>query len=318
MTVSTRSVSALLQCRRLQPAIPICLLLFLLHACSSDSGTYNHCVKDSDCLPVAVCIDGKCSTECTANNQCPLGTHCLVYRCVPVEPPPADAADVPEAVDTVADLPAEIPREVPRDEPDAAPPDAGPTDLGPPDSGEPDALPPGCDPGNGPYAAACSCEQECESGLCIVNKIINAGTCTQYCANDAQCPGPDVCVPVDAVAVCLPNDSGQPTSCDPDQAICYKQLFLQNKLGKCACTAPCTTKADCPEGFACHVMGTQKGCVSVGEVCATGYIPCFGVCAGNPAQGSGFCTAICVSAADCPTAWSCTPIPDGVSVCSPQ
>jgi hypothetical protein len=307
---------------RFRPQVALALAAALAAiACSSGSSQfYNHCTKDSECLPAAVCIDNLCATECTANNQCPLGLKCVYYRCIDPTPdagPRQTDSGQPDAGGPQPEVDADAAT------PDTAPPEevSGPPDTGPeilPDIPEQDALPPGCEPVAGPYGAACSCVEECESGLCVQNKLINAAICTQYCLNDAQCPGPDVCIPVDATAVCLPNDSGQPASCDPGQAICYKQLFLKNKLGQCVCTADCVTALDCPEGFACHVLGAQKVCVSVGQVCATGYVPCFGECAGNPQTGQGFCTAICVSSADCPDTWKCTPIPDGVSVCNPS
>lgn len=180
----------------------------------------------------------------------------------------------------------------------------------------PDILPENCNPTDGPYGAACNCKQECATALCVQNKITNSNVCTQFCQNDAQCPGPDVCIPVDQTSVCILNDSGQATSCNPDEAYCYKGVYLTNKLGKCACTTPCTKAVDCPEGFACHVLGADKACVSTGETCGANYNPCFGQCAGDPNSGVGFCTGICITSADCPSGWTCQPIADGVSVCA--
>jgi len=188
-----------------------------------------------------------------------------------------------------------------------------------PEEVEEEGLAPGCEPTQGPYGAACSCKEECASALCVENTITETGTCTQFCTNDNQCPQPDVCVIVDDTGICVPNDSGQPSSCDPAENYCYKQLVAINKVNQCACTTPCTTKADCPAGFACHADNEVfiKYCVSVGEMCATGYVPCFVECAGDPSIGQGFCTALCVSSADCPDDWTCTPIGGGVSICNP-
>lgn len=304
---------------------------FAAASCSSDDGgSYNHCLKDSDCLPIGVCIDGLCGSECLHTNQCPGAEKCIEFRCQA----PALPADLPKPEDT--NLPDVIEAQ---DEPDTVvtpdltpeeiypPPDTQiedatvedlPAEVGPAEVEE-EGLAPGCEPTQGPYGAACSCKEECASALCVVNKIINAGTCTQLCTNDNQCPQPDVCVIVDDTGICVPNDSGQPSSCDPAENYCYKQLVAINKVNQCACTTPCTTKADCPEGFACHADNQVfiKYCVSVGEMCATGYVPCFGECAGDPSIGQGFCTALCVSTADCPTGWTCTPIGGGISICNP-
>jgi len=179
-----------------------------------------------------------------------------------------------------------------------------------------DALPEGCEPTPGPYGAACSCKQECASALCVHNKVTNSAMCTQYCQNPAQCPGSDICVQVEHTFVCILNDSGQSTSCEPDAAMCYSGDYLQSKLSKCACTSVCTKAADCPEGFGCHLIGVDKYCVSTGEPCSTDYNPCFGQCAGDPRTGIGFCTAICLTSADCPEAWTCQPLAEGVSVCA--
>lgn len=299
-----------------------CVWLFLVlalsaAACASDDGpSYNHCTKDSDCLPAGVCIDGLCGSECVHNNQCPGKTTCIKYRCR-LPAPPADVPQQPEEVTVtdVADLTDEPEVDIGPDQ-DLSPPEDTPVeDVNNTDEG----LAPGCEPTQGPYGAACSCKEECASALCVVNKIINTGQCTQLCTNDNQCPQPDVCVIVDDTGICVPNDSGQPSSCDPAENYCYKQLVAFNKINQCVCTAPCITKADCPTGFACHADNQVliKYCVSVGEMCATGYVPCFGECAGDPSVGQGFCTALCVSTADCPDDWTCTPIGGGLSICNP-
>jgi len=223
------------------------------------------------------CIDGYCDRECTQDWQCDGEGAVCEGYMCRTEEPVPDVKDTTE-----------------------------------------EELPPGCDPDDGPYGASCSCQQECESSMCIVNKISGFGMCTQLCVNDAQCPGPDICVQAaEQTSVCLLNDAGQASSCDPDQAICYKALFLTSKVGKCACTTECLKAVDCPEGFACHVIGGgKKVCVSTGEMCSPAYNPCFGECAGNPQTGVGFCTGICITSADCPATWTCQPLAEGVSVCA--
>jgi len=256
------------------------------------------CSSDSDCLPLSVCIAGKCDKECTKNDNCPEGLECVLYRCV------GDAGVVEEVRgrDVV-------------EQPDSAE-DTLPEDTLPEDTLPEDTLPEGCDPADGPYGAACSCEQECASSLCIFNTLTDMGMCTQYCQTAAQCPGPDICIAMDKASVCITNDSGRTTSCDPDLAFCYSSDYMQNKLGQCVCTTKCSKSVDCPEGFACHLAGALKYCVSTGEACSADYNPCFGQCAGDPAAGVGFCTGICISSSDCPSGWTCQPIGGGISICA--
>jgi len=297
--------------------------------------TESECSSDADCLPLAACLAGKCAKECTQDSNCPAGEECVLYRCVGE----GGAKDIPLS-DATGKVPCEkhldcdalemacidgfCDRECTKDwhceEENSACVGYMCTQVEPPldvkaETAQ-DTLPENCNPTDGPSGAACNCKQECGSALCVQNKITNSNVCTQFCQNDAQCPGPDVCIPVDQTSVCIFNDSGQDTSCDPDMAFCYKGVFLTNKLGKCACTTPCTKAVDCPDGFACHALGADKVCVSTGENCSTDYNPCFGQCAGDPNTGLGFCTGICISSADCPSGWTCQPIADGVSVCA--
>jgi hypothetical protein len=301
----------------------------------------NMCTVDEACLPVGVCLDGFCGQECTKNEDCPGILKCELYRCIVAGGGPdvvtkdtAGMVACNKHVDCdpydMACIDGFCDQECTKDwqcegsgakcvgymcttnvGPDVIQEDAVPGDITePPDT----TLPPDCDPTDGPYGAACHCKQECATALCIENKILNSAICTQYCQNDAQCPGPDVCVAVGDTSVCILNDSGQDTSCDPDLAFCYKGFFLTNKLGNCACTTPCNKADECPEGFGCHVLGADKVCVSTGEVCSATYNPCFGECAGFSEPG--FCTNLCILSTDCPNGWTCQPIGQGLSVCA--
>jgi hypothetical protein len=300
------------------------------------------CTIDEECLPVSVCLDGVCGQECTKDADCPGILQCSLYRCVTAGSLEDVVGDMAGAIPCLKHIDCDpydmaciggfCDRECTKDWHCDGPggkcvgfmcQSGLPADIAPGDVVQPldttatdTKLPPNCDPTDGPYGAACHCKQECASALCIENKITNSAICTQFCQNDAQCPGPDFCVAVDTTSVCILNDSGQATSCNPDEVFCYKGLFLTNKLGKCACTALCNKAADCPEGFGCHAVGADKVCVSTGETCGSGYNPCFGQCAGNPNTGLGFCTNICISSTDCPDGWTCQPLAEGVSVCA--
>jgi hypothetical protein len=301
--------------------------------CISDSP---ECNKDDDCLPIAVCLGGTCGQECTRSDDCPGGGPCVLYRCEGGE------------ADVLSDATGTIPcdKHIDCDQYDMAcingfcdrectktwhcegadvicegymcksSGQVQPDVVDPQDGGKTDTLLPGCEPTDGPYGAACSCKQECATGLCVQNSTDTSAMCTQYCQNAAQCPGPDICVKLTEASVCALNDSGQPTSCDPDQVMCLSGIYLTNKLGDCACTTLCKKVVDCPDGYGCHLVGTDKVCVSTGEACGDAYNPCYGECAGDPQTGVGFCTNICITSTDCPEGWTCQPLGGGVSVCA--
>jgi hypothetical protein len=141
------------------------------------------------------------------------------------------------------------------------------------------------------------------------------------CVADANCPGTDICVPVSGTeSICYYNDAGvTPPTCSADQSGCFKGLVLTNLLGQCICTVPCTAAtADCPAGMACHYDqgAAKKYCVPVGAACTTANSPCYSAsCLGDGATG--YCTAICLSAADCPIGWTCQGVQGGNACVKP-
>ena len=325
----------------------------------TDTGIAGHeCIRDDQCLPLSVCIAGKCARDCTSDSQCAAGLSCLKYRCIDPDYPD-DIVDIPEkdhaqqvpctthvecADLDMACIDGYCDRECTEDWhcEDANRVcnhfrcvDAGSEDIFIPSDVTPQDLPldhfedsldlaPGCEEKDGKYGDPCLCSLACESKLCVPNKL-GSGQCTVKCNFDSDCPLSDVCIEVQQDAqtfasVCVPNDSGQAIPCNetlrnPQTDFCYKTLYLQNQVGQCACATTCVGASDCPQGTACHLLNNQKVCVSVGELCSSANKVCFGVCAGTGTQG--FCTNLCVSNNDCPVAWTCQPVQEGVTVCSP-
>jgi len=252
------------------------------------------CQSDQECLPTGVCLNGTCGQECTSDAGCLNGYTCQTYRCVLVTRPGADTVDLP--ADTV-DPPA-----------DTVDP---PADVG------------DCPPKDGAYGDLCECKEQCATLLCVQNFLTGQNSCTQYCTADINCPGTDICVLVDedpkpaGTSICYYNDAGvTPPSCDPNLAGCFKGMVLNNQLGQCVCTVPCIDAAgSCPAGMACHFDQSvmQKYCVAVGEFCAVAQNPCYSGSCLDDGQ-TGYCTAICQTAADCPAGWSCQGV-EGGSAC---
>ena len=232
------------------------------------------CQSDQECMPTGVCLNSSCGQECNSDAQCLNGYVCQNYRCIPGAGPGEDIVDPPD--DTV-DPPTDTADE--------------------------------CPPKNGAYGDLCECKEQCTTQLCVQNLQTDQNTCTQYCTGDSNCPGTDICVMVEqGVSICYYNDAGvTSTSCNPDQASCFKGMVLNNQLGQCVCTVPCVDAAgSCPNGMACHFDQSfnQKFCVAVGDICTVAQNPCYsGSCLGD--GQAGYCTAICVSTADCPAGWLC-------------
>ena len=239
------------------------------------------CAQDSDCLPDAVCIAGKCGRQCVQDADCAQGLLCSGFRCV-LDPEPVfvDAS----ASDTMGS-----PKDSANSEPDVG--QAAPVDVFEPTP----AL---------PYGSPCEAQEECQSGLCL--KAGDApGICTKNCTVPLDCPGTDTCYPVGSESVCAPNDSGTPCSVG-----CYSALSLNNETGQCVCAASCTDANKCPAGFGCGLVatptGNQKVCVAVGVQCmADQPSPCFDKCVSDNGGLSGYCTTSCQSALDCPSGWLC-------------
>ncbi|MBM4372480.1 MAG: hypothetical protein FJ098_12545, partial [Deltaproteobacteria bacterium] len=189
------------------------------------------------------------------------------------------------------------------------------------DTVEPPEDTTGCPPADGGYGDVCACKEQCATQLCVQNFLTGQNTCSMLCVADSSCPGTDICVTIDpSTKICYANDAGvTPPTCNPDQAGCLKGLVLSNLLGQCVCTVPCTgAAADCPQGMACHFdQGSGlKVCVAVGGFCATGNNPCFSAaCLGDGATG--YCSAICLGAADCPPGWTCQAVQGGNACVKP-
>ncbi len=283
------------------------------------------CQSDQDCMPTGVCLNGSCGQECTSDAQCLNGYVCQTYRCIPgggdpgkdtVDPPEDTRVPLQDTPEPLLDTDAPIPCQNHLDcdafdmaciegfcGDDTVDPPADTVDPPPDTVGD-------CPPKNGAYGNLCDCKEQCATQLCVQNFQTDQNTCTQYCTGDINCPGTDICVMVEqGVNICYYNDAGvTSTSCDPDQASCFKGMVLNNQLGQCVCTVPCVDAAgSCPNGMACHFdqsFNNQKYCVAVGDICTVAQNPCYsGSCLGD--GQTGYCTAICVTTADCPAGWLC-------------
>lgn len=307
-----------------------------------DVRTGEECSDDEECLPLGVCLDKLCGRQCSRDQDCPNGA-CRLYRCVDPgldtldsglqDVPGSDSRDrIPcekhiecadyemACIEGFCDrecieswhcedpgLVCEHYRCVDAPEVDAVVYEDTLEDTGPI-----------CPPENRGYGVACECAAQCATGLCVQNTVLGSGSCTQYCPG-GDCPNVDLCVVVDMTGtrVCVANDAGKSTSCNPDLALCMSGQYIKNSMNSCVCTVPCQNAAGyCPQGQACHFDGNQRFCVPVGTPCTANYNGCFGVCVGLEGE-QGTCSAICYSAADCPGGWSCDPLGDGMSACVP-
>jgi hypothetical protein len=242
------------------------------------------CQHHVDCADLQMaCLDGICGRECLDDWHCDdPAKACLHYMCVPKGSVPDDTV---EGGDTVS-------------QPDQT-------------TGEDTTE---CTPFPGAYGAPCECVKQCVTQLCLQNSTTGTNTCTQTCLNPGDCPGADLCVKVDDnTSVCVANDAGKTANCSTGP--CMQYILGPNALGACACTTTCTSKSDCPTGMACHNNSGQRYCVKVGDACSENYSGCFGSCLFGDA--SGFCTAVCLTANDCPTNWTCEAVDGSVKACQP-
>lgn len=233
------------------------------------------CTTWQDCPdPPQGCRGGQCvPAECTQDDDCPAQERCVLFLCAAVQPPPdvVESPDVPAAEDV----------------------------PGAPDVPTPPDVP------LGGYGETCTRGGDCETGLCLNNKMTGGSTCTQACASTLDCPQPDWCGEVTSTFVCIANDSG--TACAGG---CLSgRSFLTG--ADCFCTTPCPSALWCPPDFACVTdVSDARLCRPIGGACTpsvSGDPACRGqLCYPVDLQATtGICTTPCEGPTDCPPGWFC-------------
>ena len=247
-----------------------------------DASARKACVNNFDCAGQGACITGFCDVQCTSDADCGDSTawNCIQFQCWPEA--------IPDAVG-----------------PDTGPSDtAEPADAGPPDAGPQPDLPPGCTEKAAAYGDLCHCKSDCQSTLCLGDVAAGKGFCTKPCSTSANCPGIDWCLQAAPDAkVCVQNDAGAPCS----QGCLF--VTLQNQVGGCVCTVPCSSAAECPGTMACSAVPLNGVptplCVPVGQLCdPQKALPCYGTCFPDLSD-TWLCTARCESFQDCPAGFQC-------------
>lgn len=178
------------------------------------------------------------------------------------------------------------------------------------------------EPGTGAYGQECTVDTECASLRCV-NPGDGRRRCLDPCrADSGLCLAGEVCAAspgtcgscVDAEILLAPHGLGEPCEEDTD---CRDAMVCHEAGGVRACARACESEEDCGEGFECREMlcipdrrhGIGGVCLESAD-CGEG-----GTCA---AMGDDrWCTTVCASAADCPTAFDCVPA-GGTMVCAPS
>ena len=156
----------------------------------------------------------------------------------------------------------------------------------------------------------CLGDGECLDPL-VCRAMVKGGTmrCTRSCSSSAQCMSGTRCLSDGSGQSCLGDDVGR--TCN-NAATCNFACIL----GPGYCTAPCTSGADCPNGYGCMPVGSpaQNVCVKAEAYCdGSDNSACIAssACDLSPNMIIGGCTLACNTAADCPqraallAPWTC-------------
>jgi hypothetical protein len=134
-----------------------------------------------------------------------------------------------------------------------------------------------------------------------------AQRCTRLCTTTADCMEGTICETIGASTYCAGDDTGR--ACTAAATCNFGCL-----TGQEYCTKNCATGADCPNGYGCMEVSSQRICVKAEAPCdATNTAACIAAAACDTSAQllvSG-CTLVCASASDCPQraagfqAWTC-------------
>ncbi len=271
------------------------LLTFVLGAgvavlAASSCATAGPCAINSDCPNNTSCRDGKCVRLCfDAKRDCAPGEVCDVNGL-------CAAGDGGTVKDATTDGPVQdvvVP-------PDAPPPDA-PPDVTPPVDSGPDAP-----PVLKHELDLCSSDNQCSNGL-ICRALYKGGPsrCTRTCSSSSQCWSGTKCLAIGADTYCAQIDVGRTCNINTPGTCNFACVSAQQAY----CTLPCTNGSDCPNGYGCATVSSQKVCVKAEQYCGGGQTCTSLLCDNGMLVSS--CTLNCSSAADCPqralplAAWTC-------------
>jgi len=150
-------------------------------------------------------------------------------------------------------------------------------------------------PRRGTYLDPCTSTVDCQSMDCAPLGP-TVGFCTRSCTSRRDCGDGYLCVR----GRCVADDTGTP--CDPRTPTgCAFACFGNSASGRGHCTRECASGRDCPAGYACQPVGGTPVCVEIEAPCARAADCVTNLCLGP--MGSSFrgCTALCRTAADCPS-----------------
>ena len=246
--------------------------------------TAGPCEINSDCPAAQSCRAGKCVRLCVvADRDCAAGEICDVNGlCASKDGGVAGDAGVDASVDSGTDSSVQ----------DSSNDTAVGSDTGPDSAASKHEL------------DLCGNDGECASGLLCRPLYKGASTrCTRTCSSSAQCMTGTKCLTIGTETFCALSDVGR--TCNV------------NSPGTCNfacatpgyCTLPCASGSDCPNGYGCATLSSQKVCVRAEQYCGGGQT-CTSLLCDSSILASG-CTLSCASAADCPqraiplTPWTC-------------
>jgi hypothetical protein len=248
---------------------------------ASSCATSTVCAFTSDCALGYYCnASGHCVRNCVVSSRdCDPGYMCDQNgHCVPA----SDGAP-----------------------PDGSSPDGMQMDTGPGDvTSDPDVM---GTTGTKIELDLCASDSECKTGL-LCRALYKSGPtrCTPTCTSSSQCRSGARCVMIGADTYCADEDVGRACSTMSPGTCNYACVSPGY------CTTLCTTGADCPNGYGCALVSSQKVCVRAEQYCGSGAMyACTSLDCDTSILASG-CTLPCSAASDCPqrssmlAPWTCS------------
>ncbi len=274
-------------------------------------GRFSACafVFATSAVAIVALLDCAGPGPCNRNSQCDVGYYCSQTKgvctrncvdatrdCDPGQVCNINSECVTPGVDAGPDVTADSPNEVSTDAPGA---EADVTTAG----------------GAKIELDLCASDAECKSGLeCRALYKSGPTRCTPTCTNSAQCRSGARCVTIGNNV----TDGGPDTFCaDADVG---RACDVNNPSVACnyACVSPgyctqlCTSGSDCPSGYGCATVSTQKVCVRAEQYCGSGATTTCTSLDCDTSLLASSCTLPCSSASDCPQRasilekWTCS------------